>query len=154
MLIRKKCYIYSILASVLVIAGKVYAGHGAMQQHQPLEITPLLKKNKKSKAPEVSLLVQADIDAGWNVHIQTKHFTFAPQNAGSENRLGEGHAHLYVDDYKLARVYGEWFHIPNLRPGKHMIKVSLNANDHSPLMLDGVLIESSVEVMQEEKTDK
>ena len=44
---------------------------------------------------------------------------------------GEGHAHVYVDDYLLSRAYSEWYHLPNLKPGTHTVYVTLNGNDHT-----------------------
>lgn len=73
--------------------------------------------------------------AGWNLHIMTEDFTFAPQNASRANSEGEGHAHVYADGHKLARVYGDWFHIADLDAGEVEIKVALYANDHSVLAL-------------------
>ena len=61
------------------------------------------------------------------------NFTFAPQNVDGEPVDGEGHAHLYVDDVKVARVYGEWFHLDSLPEDAQQVYVSLYANNHQPL---------------------
>jgi hypothetical protein len=66
----------------------------------------------------------------YNLHIQTENFKFAPDSVSSEHVLGEGHAHVFVDDVKISRAYGPWYHLPRLEPGKHIIKVTLNTNDH------------------------
>jgi hypothetical protein len=65
------------------------------------------------------------------------NFTFAPQHVGMEPVAGEGHAHLYIDDVKVARVYGEWYHLESLPEDAQMISVSLYANNHQPLAVDG-----------------
>lgn len=57
-----------------------------------------------------------------------------------------GHAHLYLNGAKVARVYGTAFHLSDLPEGQHTITVTLNTNDHSDLALDGRLIEDSVVV--------
>ena len=57
---------------------------------------------------------------GWNVHMRTTGFTWLPRKAGSADPVwGEGHAHLYVDGEKVARPYGEWYHLGPLDPGTH-----------------------------------
>jgi hypothetical protein len=91
------------------------------------------------KPPSVRLEVTADPDSGWNVHLITANFRFAPERAGGEVRTGEGHAHLYVDGAKVARVYGPWHHLPAdpVPAGKHTLKAELNANDHGPWVVDG-----------------
>lgn len=47
-----------------------------------------------------------------------------------KDKNGEGHAHIYIDDVKIGRVYGEWYHLAtanlNLSPGSHVVRVDLN----------------------------
>lgn len=88
-------------------------------------------------APIVDLQVIPLSDGGYNVRVQTMNFTFAPQNVGGDPVDGEGHAHLYVDDEKIARIYGEWYHLESLPEGAQRIYVSLYANNHQPLAVDG-----------------
>ncbi len=80
--------------------------------------------------PEVSLNIMKDPKSGYNLQISTKNFTFAPQNASLEHKDGEGHAHIYVDGEKVARIYSEWVHLDDLEEGERTIEVTLNANDH------------------------
>lgn len=80
-------------------------------------------------APELSLAISKDPKSGYNLQLNTKNFTFAPQNASREHKEGEGHAHVYVDGEKVARLYGEWAHL-ELTEGEHKVEVTLNANDH------------------------
>jgi hypothetical protein len=63
---------------------------------------------------------------------------------------GEGHAHLYIDNVKRARLYGTWFHLEDLEPGKHIIRVTLNANNHSALIAKQRLVEASIRIIQPE----
>lgn len=94
-------------------------------------------------APGLKLSVVKDPETGWNLHIQTRNFTFAAANAGATHKDGEGHAHLYINGEKRARVYGDWFHIAALPAGQVQVSVSLNTNDHHALAVDGVpLIET------------
>jgi hypothetical protein len=94
--------------------------------------------------PTVALSVTPDPMSGWNVHIETTDFRFAPEHASGADVLGEGHAHLYVDGVKLARVYGNWFHIGSLEAGRHEIKVNLNGNSHAPYHYAGQPVEAAV----------
>ena len=94
-------------------------------------------------APSVTIAIKKDLVGGWNLHIMARNFRFAPEHASSEHRAGEGHAHLYVNGKKIARVYGPWFHIGKLPAGKAMVHVTLNANDHRDLMVGGKRVASS-----------
>lgn len=89
--------------------------------------------------PTVRLDVQPDSESGWNIHVRATGFQFAPQNAGKAAKAGEGHAHLYVDGDKVARVYGPWYHLDadEVPKGEHTLSVELNGNDHSPVEADG-----------------
>jgi len=81
--------------------------------------------------------------AGRNLEIITENFRFAPEHAGSENVAGEGHAHLYIDGKKIARVYGPWFYIPEPGPGTHSVRVTLNANSHQDFVVGNQVIEDT-----------
>lgn len=89
-------------------------------------------------APTLDFDLLKDTAGGWNLHIKTTHFAFSPETVNAPNEAGRGHAHIYVDDKKLARVYGAWFHIAALPAVPYKLRVTLNANDHSTIAVEGV----------------
>ncbi|WP_199699574.1 hypothetical protein [Notoacmeibacter ruber] len=89
-----------------------------------------------SVAPALSATLIPDPVTGWNLHVETQKFRFAPAHAGQAHRPGEGHAHVYVNGEKLGRLYGPWMHIAKL-PEDAVVEVTLNSNDHAPLAVDG-----------------
>ncbi len=97
-------------------------------------------------APIVDLSVISLSDGSYNVRVQTLNFVFTPQNVDQDPVMGEGHAHLYVDGVKIARLYGEWYHLDILPDDAEMITVVLYANNHQPLAVDGVEISDQVMV--------
>ena len=94
--------------------------------------------------PTVTLSVHADAVSGWNLELQTTHFRFAPETINQSSLPTEGHAHLYVNGEKVGRLYGPWYHLPNLPAGRNEITVGLNANGHEALTHQGDAIESTV----------
>ena len=50
---------------------------------------------------------------------------------------GEGHAHVYINEKKVARVYSPWFHLDQVAAGMNKVTVTLNTNDHQQIALDG-----------------
>jgi len=86
-------------------------------------------------APSLDIRLLPDPVAGWNLNIVTRWFRFAPEHAGEAHVPGEGHAHVYVNGSKIARVYGAWFHLETLPPGKTEIEVTLTSNDHRSLVV-------------------
>ncbi|MGI9301550.1 MAG: hypothetical protein ACR2RB_02430 [Gammaproteobacteria bacterium] len=118
------------------------SGHSHKHEHSQIDVSALTEK------PSVSLNVARDTVGGWNIHVKTRNFRFAPENASREPVSGEGHAHLYVDGKKVSRLYGAWFHLGELSPGRHEIRVTLNANDHASLVLHGEPVAASTEIIQ------
>lgn len=101
-------------------------------------------------APALSIRVEPDPMQGWNVVLETRNFTFAPESAGGAHEDNTGHAHLYVDGMKVARLYGPHFHIPALPPGEHEITASLSTNDHAYFAVNGDRIEARATVVQDD----
>lgn len=101
----------------------------------------------ESEAPvSVSITAEPDTNGGVDVNIATDGFRFAEELVDQAHTPGAGHAHIYVDGEKLGRVFGPEYYIPNLAPGDHEIRVSLNSNDHSELVYDGAKVQSTVTV--------
>lgn len=104
---------------------------------------------KNTPIPSVQLSIKKDTMGGWNIHIETDNFRFAPENVNTDNVPNEGHAHIYVDGFKMARVYSHWFHLKTLTPGQHDITISLNANDHSQWVNQGQAISTTQTITQQ-----
>jgi hypothetical protein len=103
-----------------------------------------------SNAPSVAIKMIKDPMAGWNLHVTPQNFRFSPENASTEEILGEGHAHVYINGEKLGRLYANWIHLPSLPDGDVEIKVSLNGNSHSPLMVGGLPVEAKLIVQADD----
>lgn len=117
--------------------GGKHAGHAAM----------MVAVDDWAAKPTLDTAIHADPVGGWNLNVKTSNFTFDAAAAGRGNVEGNGHAHVYVNGMKLGRIYGDWHHIASLPKGRHEISVSLYANDHSGLALDGAKITSTSTVI-------
>lgn len=101
-------------------------------EHQPIMIP------KSVKAPSLQASVFQDPTGGWLLKLETKNFTFTPEKVGScDIRYNEGHAHLYINEKKINRIYGPYYNISELHSGVNTIKVTLNGNNHSVLSYNG-----------------
>ncbi|MCF6521899.1 hypothetical protein [Streptomyces sp. JJ36] len=107
-----------------------------------------LREVPRETAPAVRLEVTPDSESGWNVQVKTERYRWAPGKAGQQAAGGEGHAHLYLDGERIARLYGEWFHVPAdaVPDGPHELSAILTASDHSAWAADGRPIEDAVRV--------
>ena len=83
--------------------------------------------------PRLAIAIHKDSLKGWNLELITENFIFTPEAAGLGPVSGEGHAHLFINGKKIARIYHNWHHLPNLPAGSHEITVTLNANNHARL---------------------
>ena len=114
------------------------ADHAAMghDHSETLDIT--------GPPPSLTLTLTDDPVSGWNLHLATQNFRFAASNAGAGHINGEGHAHLYANGIKIARLYGPWFHIDALPEGTVNLLVTLNSNDHKVLATGGTPIQATL----------
>ncbi|MCB1233787.1 MAG: hypothetical protein KDM91_01795 [Verrucomicrobiae bacterium] len=99
-----------------------------------------------ANAPRLAIAFHKDSVTGWNLELIAENFEFTPAAAGGDPAPGQGHAHLYVDGEKVARLYGPWYHLRDLAPGRHTISVTLNANNHAALTVKGRPVEASTEI--------
>ncbi len=90
-----------------------------------------------AEKPSVELIVEEDNHSGWNLYLDTSNFQFSPEDCGEEHVEGFGHAHLYINGQKVARLYSPWYHLTGLRPGEYDLRVTLNSNNHGVYTLDG-----------------
>lgn len=120
------------------------ASHGAMghggHSHGAMEVSSDLP------IPEVELIVTEDAVRGWNVHTKLTNFSYAPEDVNETSLQNEGHAHLYVNGEKLTRLYSSWYYISDLPAGDNEIMVTLNANGHEDLTIDGEVISDAVTI--------
>lgn len=109
--------------------------HGGMNHsHKKMEI-PAGKP-----VPKVDLIIHQDTMKGWNIELKLANFKLAPEMVNQNSNPNEGHAHLYVNDKKITRIYGNWYYLGNLEPGSNKITVTLNTNKHEDLVKNGEMI--------------
>jgi hypothetical protein len=97
-------------------------------------------------APTLDVEISEDSVGGWNLRIVTTNFTFTPEKVNRSGKAREGHAHLYVNGEKAARIYGPWFHIASLPQGTNEVTVILNTNDHRHIGVEGIQLSKTLEV--------
>ncbi len=112
----------------------------------PHDHSKLLSVPPGPNVPKIKVNILSDATGGWNVHIITENFKFSPENVNEAPVDGEGHAHIFINDVKFARVYSPWFHIGKLPSGKVSIRVALNANNHQTLAVADVPLSVTTEL--------
>lgn len=90
--------------------------------------------------PSIIVSVNKNPMSGYNLMADFTNFKITPENVDLDHIPGEGHAHIYIDGIKLARLYGDWFFLGSLEPGTHEVEVRISSNNHSELAVNDVLI--------------
>jgi hypothetical protein len=106
--------------------------------HNPLAIP------SGQPVPTLKVMVYPDDERGWNLELKTTQFAFAPQRVNQSNTAQEGHAHLMINGQSVTRLYGNWYYIKSLQPGRNTINVGLASNRHNALMSNGRAIADTV----------
>ena len=114
-----------------------HQGHDGSHQHGTKTIS------EGQPVPNVDLIVHEDPVNGWNLEIQLDNFTFAPESINEASQPNEGHAHLHINGEKVTRIYGNWYHLPELPAGSNEVSVYLNTNNHEYLMYQDNMIEDT-----------
>ena len=96
-------------------------------QHQVVNTPP------DRPIPSLILHLYPDSMDGYNLFLETSNYRFTPENVDDIILANEGHAHLYLNGQKVARLYSPWRHLPRamFREDVNRLQVELNANDHS-----------------------
>lgn len=133
--------------SAIMTVAEMGSGHGT-HKHGKMEVP------QGQAIPTVDVIVRKDAKKGWNLEAKVNNFKFAPEKVNTTAEPGEGHAHLFINDKKITRLYGSWYYIKNLEPGENRVKVTLNANNHSDWTTSGKVIEDTEIVQVAEKVNK
>jgi hypothetical protein len=120
--------------------------HGQAGMHAGMDHDHSELVAAEGAAPTLSAKITPDPVSGWNLHLMTTDFTFAPASAGGPHVNGEGHAHVYANGQKIVRVYGPWVHIDHLPEGDVNLLVTLNTNDHRTISVNGSAVEAVLTV--------
>jgi len=86
--------------------------------------------------PRIQLSVSPD-ETGWRAQITTENFVFSEAQQDAPHVPGMGHGHIYLGGMKLGRLFGESYEIGQLPKGKHILRVTLNTNNHRAYMSNG-----------------
>lgn len=115
----------------------------------PSELTKragLYEPGPSEPAPTLALSAVPAADGSWTVSLDLENFTFDEAAVDGEHVPGHGHAHLYIDNVKIGRVYGTEIVTDPLPPGEHVISVTLNTNDHRAYAKNGEPVTATITV--------
>jgi hypothetical protein len=94
-------------------------------------------------APDIALTIWPDVGRDMNLRVDAAGFTFTPEDVNGDVTPATGHAHIYVNGEKIARLYGPYAHLTAVPEGAE-IRVTLNANDHTEWAVEGVPLAAAI----------
>lgn len=115
--------------------------HGMHGSGMSMKMAPKIE----GEPPVVSVSATAK-SAGWDIAVDVKNFRFAKELVDGDHLSGTGHGHIYLNGLKLGRLYSNNYKIGSLPKGKHLIRVTLNSNDHKVYMNEGSPITATAEI--------
>ena len=125
-------------------SSKPVSGHGSHQMAgvadagQDDKMSGMYKVPIDEPQPSLAMRVAEDRDTGgWTVNVDTTNFQFAKELADGDHVAGTGHGHIYINGVKLGRLYENVATIGALPKGRHVVRVTLNTNDHQTYMVVG-----------------
>jgi hypothetical protein len=113
-----------------------------------LDFVSELAKKFGSQSVVISLDVKKDPTGGFNVKVMTTNFVWTPESASEKHIEGQGHAHVYLANQKIIRLYNNWFHLNTFQfattLGEQLLRVELVGNDHAPITVNAQSISSEL----------
>ncbi len=94
---------------------------------------PMVEVPDDLPIPSMIVRLYPDRMDGFNLFLETRDFEFTPEGVGTDPIANTGHAHLYVNGEKIARMYAPWHHLPStsLRDGLNRLEIEFSTNDHA-----------------------
>ena len=123
-----------------------HGSHGGVKTNHDVFHSKSMEVPAGKPVPALTVRVDDDPVRGWNLYVGTANFEFTPADVGGESSATSGHAHLYINEEPIQRIYSNWTHLPELPPGTNEVRVTLNANGHETLTTQGEPIEETITV--------
>lgn len=108
----------------------------------PMAHDELLNITADETPPEIAITA-AENRGEWTITVETTNITLSNQDVDNPHQTGIGHAHLYLNGLKLQRMYSTTATIGALPPGEHILRVTLNTNDHRAYAIDNIPISAT-----------
>ncbi len=151
--VRRLVHTTAQFAVLLLILISVYAAGAQTKYNAYLLLTTheeqAIESVESASAPVLAMVIHKDHFTGWNLELVTENFQFTPDECGGPHMQGTGHAHLYINGQKSARIYSSWHHLPDMAPGKYTLEITLVTNDHRSYTLDGQPIGATYDLVVE-----
>ena len=82
---------------------------------------------------------------GYNIRVDVDNFKFNAEEVNKSSVYNEGHAHIFINGEKKARMYCNMHYFKSLPP-KAKVSVALVTNMHEDIMYQGKKVEHSTTV--------
>ena len=94
--------------------------------------------------PELALAASEAPDGSWQLRIEASGFRFTALCVADAAAVPVGHAHVILDDRKIASAFVPVVDLGVLPPGDHQVQVVLRAQDHRALVGSHGLVQARI----------
>lgn len=148
LMIVKKLFVTMVI--VAAYSGPLFAQPSTSKsESQPMEHAHSMIQIPEAVAlPGMSLSLDRDKMSGFNLQIETQNFELEPPELAGccDEKVLEGHAHIFINGVKIYRAYSPYIHLPAdlFLPGINQIMVSLNDHEHNTWSLGSKMLMSTL----------
>tara|TARA_Y100001963_G_scaffold85276_1_gene117964 strand:+ start:284 stop:688 length:405 start_codon:yes stop_codon:yes gene_type:complete len=131
---------------------KTTFGFGKEAKMHSMTDHPQLHVPSNARPPVVRVSVLIDRNPhdkgshkGYNVKVDVDNFKFDAESVNKSSAYNKGHAHIFINGEKKARMYCNMHYFKSL-PSKAKVSVSLVTNMHEDIIYKGKKVEHSTMV--------
>ena len=155
-------YFFSLCVGICLSLNS-FAGHPSMEGMPDEMEHPAQPLPENALVPSLSVELVPDTMDGFNFELSIENFRLviprpaAPDSETSgKKELMHGHMHLYINNEKKARLYGNAVHIPAswLKRGINSVTFSVNNHMHGTFTHEGQEIQTTMIIDTNSKTDE
>lgn len=145
------CILIGIIIAPFIIT--IPEDHSKHYNHEHMMMDHGQIEADTKSPPAISMSITKDAMSGWNLTLETENFEFTPSDVNQAHKPNQGHAHIYVNGLKLARLYSTNYHLSEFPEGEHEVVVTLNANNHAEYIMNGESISAKGKIIQNKKEE-
>ncbi|KGJ91702.1 hypothetical protein GAB14E_3184 [Colwellia psychrerythraea] len=137
LIMKKLKLVITTLAVSFICTTSAHTDPHTHSNHSQLIELPSIKK-----VPSIDIYSEKDAVNGYNIKLEVKNYLLeSPNNTDNvhSTNIVNGHAHLYINDTKVMRIYGNSFHVPEnaLLLNTNKLEVTLNNHHHQTWSANG-----------------
>jgi hypothetical protein len=118
----------------------IFTASAHIDPHSHSNHSQLIELPITERIPSIDIRSEKDNSNGYNIKLEVNNYKLeSPNNNNHLSDVVKGHAHLYINDMKVMRIYNNSFHVPDsaLLLSTNKLEVTLNNHEHQTWSVNG-----------------